>query len=592
MAARGLCLAQSPSSVGVALLTLSLCLASCELSGAHSTTPKTVRLGQQSWSPPPLNARPLRPATGLLLPGAVIEEIDDGLHQVQIWLDGTPAGAEVHWSFSGGKLSSQATHSEGQVLEAQLRADGPWTGSAQVVRGSREVVSLDFASPPPAAPSPEWPAWTSLGPVALDMHSCQDSRFPRQLGAQHLGCSAGSGSPPQLDRRIPLPSDATGANLTYPRLGQSRQAVQVAASRSNVSLDGSEQLVWLNARDLGWWRDGDSAATVLPVASQHGRMVSDATRYAFARADRIEVGEVNSSARIQLPASPSDGVDILALGGDWLAFLEGPIGSEQLALLNLRSLSKASVPSVGAVARPLILGNWLLWEDEAGLHGMELSGGRAWSLPLTLDRRVLPTPVDDWLLLRSQGGREHGLVAVHLPSGTVQPIGSPESRAQAEPRGAGAGVVSLWEPGPGRTGQMQVFELEQRVFEENGPGTRGAPLSSRPGGHGGSRGVLAEGDVVELSFDPGFRPGVLEAWIGADTRPADLALRQGRRRIPLPDTLAPPDEGSEGHWVQLGTTSATTGDEAPLRRVTAQWTGRAGGSTVDALRLRSRSAAR
>ena len=485
---------------GLSLVSLLVLLGSCAPGGARNATPKEIRLGGDQGADIGAPGDTIyRPASGFFLNGAVLEETGPGEWRVLAWLDGHDENLDVQWTVSGASVEEQLRHPEHYALEARVRGTGPWSGSVLITRGGRPLDELDFSVSEPApevlaaaselrwsdAPgeyavhdfdpaaagqlrpmyteSRRWTredgsgsAWVSASsgtlpefvggrPVPLDMAACADGRFPRQVGRSHVGCSPG---PPDSTRNLDLlvGADSPGIQSIDLAASVTPQSRPEAArpDRSGVALDLSQGLVWTNPNDLGLLSGNEPQTHALPKGTFRGRPVTDKERFAFARPDRIEVGTIGSSARFQLPASPADGLDILALGGRWLASIEGSRNDERLVLRDLSNHRQVEIPTAGSPARPLLLGPWLLWEDRAGLHGLPLDGGQAWSLPLRLDRRAHPTLLDDWCLLRSQTPDSLGMVAVHVPTGRLELLGDPDNRAFLEARGAAAGLVTVW----------------------------------------------------------------------------------------------------------------------------------------------------
>jgi hypothetical protein len=590
---------------GLALGLAVVFLSACSLTGSVPPTERAQRLGRSSWSLPRLGPSKTQPASGFFLTKGVVERIGKQEYRLRAWLDGpspTDSGPlDVRWLITTpgevpSELILQETEQEGALLEAHVRGDGNWNVRLEVSGRRLPAMWLEF-SHPGARTAPPWPDLLSGQTVPLDPWACDSPRFPRQVGDFHLGCSPQSSDGPRLDRKIDIETGRAFPMAPLVGLARDEPPKLLRPGWASPSSGLAPKLIWQTPGALGIWpapqRQAKTPSLSLPKGEFRGRPVSDGLHFAFARPDRIEIGDVSTWTRTLLHTRPTDATDVLALGGQWLARLDDMSGSTELILRDRTRRREVVVPTAAEPARPILAGQWLLWEDQEGFHGLPLQGGRAWSIPLRTDRSIPPTLLDDWLLLSKQGGDDRGLVALHIPSGQLRRPVLSGDRRRTEARGAGAGRLSLWERTTEPGTFLTVFALSERQFSPRGPLADGDPLVGPP--PGAQRGGAAEtsasawlpkGGERTLSFDPGTRSQLVETWVGQHDRPSPVDLERGGRLIGRTQNFATPPPGVPGHWVLLGVLPSQPDTDAEQRAVRLRWFAGDSSRTVGKLRLR------
>ena len=589
----------------------------CTLTGTLPPTDRAERLEQSSWALPSMSPGKSIPASGFLFPVGIVEETGHQEYRLLAWLDGaasaTGQALDIKWTFTNSAVSSEESDPAapsslnpghgtlrerplaGQLLEAHLKAPGDWRILLEIAGAGIPSTSIEFSKPPPSA-SPSWPGLLANRSVPLDPTACDDPRFPRQVGTMHLGCSRRGDGHAVLDRSVEVTS---GQTVPIPPVSVSRTAQGpgvLRPGRASPALGSFPGLIWQTPDALGVWpslpdESGRSSLRV-PRGMLRGRPVRDGTRFAFARPDRVEVGEVGTWTRSLLPAQPTDTTDVLALAGRWLARLDDWTGNTQLILRDLQKRREVVIPTAGRPFRPVLAGHWLLWEDQAGLHGLPLQGGRAWTVPLRCDQAVPTTLLDDWLVLVERAGDSSGLTAVHIPSGTTRRPDVEGDRTRTEPRGAGAGQLTLWERSTDEPSLLRVAPLVAREFSPRGAQADGVALVSQPSDlqhppRGRSTAAwLPAGGERTLSFDPGTQDQQLEVWVGQHDLPAAIDLEQGGRLVGRTQNLPGPPSTLPGHWVPLGVLRGLPQSDHEERSVRLRWF--AGNHPRTASRLRVR----
>lgn len=612
----------SPLFAVSALLAVAA-LPACEGAEPRPLTARTTRLGTHpAATARPLDRSRLPPARSLLVSGPLVEVGGDRL-VARVLLDGPLEGGRIDWSSTGARPDGASD------LEATfVRAGGPWTirailtrdgrtldsgevsggGAPRIVAGwDRAVVaeappgstleirdgeSLEGLSPGQTV-SVRWVGgddaspWSSAtagalpsGParlLPLDPLGCGDRHFPRRVGAGHVGCS-GAADPAGLDLWLAPGASAPTAIEDLPARHGRPPPPAVLADRAAVSSGPGRALIWAT-NELGSWLPGRATSSALGRRTMRGRPASDGVTLAFAGDDRVEVGRLGTSQRFQIPAAPTDQARPLAVSGDWLAVVEGPVGQEGLLLHHVKR-HRGGALTTSRPRLPVLAGRWLTWQTEGAVHALSLDGGAGWSHAVRAGEGE-PVVLDDWLVVPLRAG---GLRALHLPSGLSQDLETGAGIAGL--RGASAGALTTWLRQPGEAGTLAEWEVPHRVFEEDGPSGAGDPLAHLPGGHGGARGRLAPGARRSLVLDPGPGTWSLDLWVtGADDAPAPT-VQQGERLLPVPPRIAGPGGDEPGRWVPL--TALSAGREQGWEQTAVQitWTGGAGGAIVDAVRLR------
>jgi len=593
----------------VGVLSVVVQLWGCSLAGVNPPTERHERLGLSSWTLPPLSPAKATAASGSLLPGVTIEEVEPGEFLLSILLDGRQTeDSPIVATWTLDTLADRGPPGDGPrppaiepvtvvtdgaeptaSVHARVVGSGDWQGSVELSRKGRKLATLAFRRPLVPRPG-SWPRLREVSRIPLDMAACKDERFPWQIGDFHVGCSPTNGSA-LLDRKVNIASGRSFPFSVEHRNEHSGTSTFLRPHDVHLGTDSTEGLLWQTPTSLGWWPTAGRGELRLPRAASRGRPARSMERFAFARPDRIEVGEVANGTRSLIHAQPADGTDILAVEGPWLVHVDTRGGLERLVLRNLTRGRQAVVPSHGAPSRPLLLGSWLLWEDEAGVHGLPLEGGRSWSIPLRTDHSLVPTQIDDWILLREQADTTSGLVALHIPSGQVHRPEVGGDRHRVEARGAGAGYLTLWERVAPPSGQMTLFAMDEREFDPRGTGAEGDPLYDLPPGADPlpsipSAAWLLPGSERSLRIDPGFDANLVEAWVARGDRPVSIDMSQNELLLARTENLPPPQDGAEGHWVPLGVLPATPRGSAKDRAVTLRWFAATEPGTVCRLRLR------
>jgi len=590
---------------GLALSLAVVVLSACSLTGSLPPTERAQRLNLSSWSLPSLDPSKPQPVSGFFLTKGVVEQVGEQEYRLRAWLDGpSPRDSDpldVRWRITSpgedpSKLILQETEQEGPLLEAHFRGDGNWSVRLEVSGRRLPAMSLEF-SQPGGRTTPPWPDLLSGQTVPLDPRACDNPRFPRQLGDFHVGCSPQSSGGPRLDRKIDIETGRAFPMDALFSLARGEAAELLRPGWANPSSGFAPKLIWQTPRALGIWpepqRQADTPSLRLPRGEFRGRPVSDGLHFAFARPDRIEIGDVTTWTRTLLYTQPTDATDVLALRGRWLARLDDISGETKLILRDRTRRRELVVPTAARPARPILAGQWLLWEDQEGFHGLPLQGGRAWSIPLRTDRSIPPTLLDDWLLLSKQAEDDGGLVALHIPSGQLRRPALSGDRRRTEARGAGAGRLSLWERSTKPGTFLTVFALSERHFSPRGALADGDPLVGPPpeAQRGGAAepnpsAWLPKGGERTLSFDPGTRPQLVETWVGQHDRPSPVDLERDGRLIGRTQNFAAPPPGVPGHWVPLGVLPPQPDTDPDQRAVRLRWFAGDSSRTVGKLRLR------
>lgn len=589
----------------------------CTLTGGLPPTERAERMGHSSWRLPSVGSRKPLPVAGFLLPQGVVEETGNQEYRLLAWLDGltvtTTQDLNIQWLLTtnevspddsvvpplSGSRSAAGTLDErplaGQLLEAHLKVAGDWRVRLEVTGRGLSQTSIEFSKPRGSA-SPTWPGLLPGRTVPLDPSACDDPRFPRQIGTVHLGCSQSNDGRPLLDRRV---DTASGRTFPIPPVAVGRQDPSsgvLRPGRASPSGGAFPGLMWWTRGVLGVWPalppESGRSSLRLPKGELRGRPVSDGTRFAFARPDRVEVGDLGSWTRTILPAQPTDTSDVLALAGRWLARLDEGTGGTRLILRDLDRRREAVIPTTPRPSRPILAGHWLLWEDQAGLHGLPLQGGRAWTAPLRSDQAVPTTLLDDWLILTEQAGDSGGLATIHIPSGAIRRPEVEGDRSQIEPRGAGAGQLTLWERSASADKPLRVAPLAIREFSPRGVLAEGMPLLSQPPspqqplGRRSAAAWIPRGGERTITFDPGPQDQQLEAWVGQHDLPAAIDLEQGGHLVGRTHNLPTPSPTVAGHWVPLGVLRGLPAADSEERSVRLRWFAGDQSRTTSRLRLR------
>lgn|GEM_PF-5323608 len=558
--------------------------------------PRPTRLGIQAQGPPrPLSERE-RPARGFLTRPLATWDGDAWL--LEVWPDGSLDGRSIEWRCAGGRLSPIPTDptrvrwSGGGSVTAVLRlgerelaqetlalSAGPGLRIAGVAGGvvaaGPGVDGLLLGGAPGSPMGDQQMRWgladgqtvwgedeagrwvgatAGLLPpdrrgtaVPLEADGCADSRWPRRVGLDHVGCAsfdpAGRGRLDRLARggeTSPLPSP--------PQLRRATRTVPIEA-RSATAGDG---LVALGDRFVDWRPEG-SSARVLSGAEALGRPALAGDGFALARADRVEWGERGANQRQQRAATPLNAPGALARTPDWVAVRE-PEGVRLVGTARARS-ARIAGPVDFLAAR----GAWLFLASDAA-RVLPLLGGVAhaanWDAGFGPDVEWF----DDWLLLPRREQRLE-LWGMHLPTGLLSPVAG--RAAWVEARGAAAGRLTVRAGAWGTAGSLDERRSAVRVFEDAG---------SVPGGHGGAHDSAAGDAVVAFVVGPGrvaldhagWGDGVVELWVD------DRRLGEA----PMGAEASPPA------WNRVGLLPAGSG----LRRVELRFRGATAGRR-DAVRV-------
>lgn len=577
-------------------------LAACADPGYRPLTPEAARLGTASAvRAPPLAPRKTPPARGFVLGAPTYLATSDGFALFSP-LDGPlEGGRSLVWSTTAGTITPEdggrATlrTSEATRVEVSLRhrdrtlatsttlVGGPPLAAA--VFGDRIHVATESAltwwdEPPPMehgtfilerplvgvrladGASPwTWLSSSGLPPsgapthVPLDPDGCSDPRFPRRAGRLHYGCSDG----PNIDRVV-----RPGRTAAHPLPAEARPA----ASRA---VTGGADLIWVDG-EAGRW-SGSLQVQPIHGGAFRGRPGGDAGHTVFARADRIEVMPRGESQRMQLPATPLDGADILTVSGRRLAVVEGSVGDSRVRLRRLDDHREAVVARGRDLRAPALTGGHLLFVRDGAPSAIPLWGGprRTWPLEVTTD--AASAVFDDWWVVGVRTPGDGGdLWALHLPSGIAAPFLT--APGVQTPRGAGAGGLTWADRA---TGTLRTSLAQVRLFEELGSAVVTSGGEARGGGHGGSHLFLQPDATHELSLsDVGPRDELACFRSGGN---GTVALRRGGRTIEVP--LGSPENGAMPHWQLL---PRIGGD--PDEPVRVLFRGGREGLEVDALRLR------
>ena len=604
------------------LLVAALLLPGCSLGELRPPTPKEQRLGTSEWELPTLSPSRSLPASGFLLPGVTLRELEPDLFEVTAWLNGTHNegdGLKIHWKLTersneSGPLNPSAsapvrlspiprqTKTDGHNHFVRARVSGPenWSGTVELSSQGRRLGQIEFERPTSQS-SPEWVPPSRLRAIPLEVGACQSARFPWQVGDFHIGCSPRKVEPPSLDRKVSI---ATGRSFPFAidfrerGLPRSRPLLPNEASVGPRSAGG---LIWSFQSKVGVWPNKTGTEARIHPAPLRGRPALGDDLFAVARSDRIEVGVVATGTRSLLASQPVDSSANLTVESPWLAYLNQTPHHEELVLRHLDSSRETTIPTEGRPLRPMLIGSWLLWEDRLGLHGLPLDGGRSWLTPVRTDLSLTPTVLDDWLLLREQAGQQSGLIAIHIASGTVRHPNFEGERRLVEARGGGGGHLTLWERGPSGPGQkqMQLYTLQMREFDPRGPHAQGTPLLYSPPADAGisldgraaappspSTSWLPRGGERQLHLDPGPEANLVEVWVQPDDSPLPVDLSQGEVLVARTNNLSVPSPEEGGHWVPLGQIPAKPGASPEERSVTLRWFASREPGTVGKLRLR------
>ena len=564
------------------------------------------------------------------MPRPVVQETGSTL-TARVVLDGDLQNQRIRWSITGARLLGD------DGTEATFeRTDGAWSIGAELVNGSRvvdqgvtrgggapllaatwdraivggdapvgaslevyggrgldrlepgETVSVRWIAPDGVV-SP-WSSATTGGlprapsrVLSLDPLACGDRDFPRRVGAGHVTCSTGDHDA-ALDRWLGPTASAPALIADLPvRQGKS-EAEPIPPWTAAVAQGPARRLVWTSDQ-AGSWLPGMASMTPLGRREVLGRPASDGRSVVFAGRDRLEVGQLGGSQRYQIPARPVHTEHPVAVGGEWVAVVEGPVGQESLRLHHI-SQHRGSTIANGRPRSPLLAGGWLSWQGDGEIEALSVDGGwrRTWTVAAA---DGLPAALDDWLIVARRTG---GLAALHLPTGvaTVLETGS----GLLELRGASAGGFTTWLRQAGQPGRMADWQASQRIFEEDGAAAGGDPLARHPGGHGGSHGRLAEGTTRWVEVDPGPGTWSVDVWVGEGQQGPAPTVERGGRSIAGVGLVTGPAEGEPGHWVSIGPPLASSGRGWEDRRIRIIWSGGPGGATVDAMRLRPTSEVR
>jgi len=419
---------------GAPILLLLLLVLGC--ADARPLPSRATRLGLNPTpdlpSPSPQAARPAR---DFLFPTPLVEVREDGV----VTLTATPAGSldgvRVAWSADGGLL-------EPAGVSATLRpTDEAWTVTASLIRGSA-VLATAVARPGAATSPPRLPV--RVGLVPLEPDGCEDLAFPGQVGAGHVGCS----EPGRLDRWLPPGGAPIPISPPPSRSSGPPPPLQPAAAASAA---GAPRLVVVGDRLVFWGPAEGAEGRPLGRRDRRGRPAASAERYAFARADRVEVGNFTESARVQLPARPSEVDAPVAVAGPWLAVVEGDLGDERLRLLHLDLRAEIAVDGARRPHDPVLSERWLAWSSARGVHALDLRDGRRVDVEVAAGSGPTALLGDD-LVVAARGG---GLAVVHLATGEVARAGS----RLTELRGSAGATFTTWERTPGHIGELVRWEL-------------------------------------------------------------------------------------------------------------------------------------
>ena len=604
------------------LLAAALLMPGCSLGEIRPPTPKEQRLGASEWALPGLSPSRSLPASGFLLPGTTLREIEPDLFEVTAWLNGRYSegdGLKIHWKLAeesneSGVLPPSAsapvrlspiprapkTEGNNHFIRARVSGPGSWSGTVELSSQGRRIGQLQFERPT-SQPSPRWVPPTLLRAVPLEVGACRSTRFPWQVGDFHIGCSPGKVEPPSLDRKVSVVTGRSFPFVIHFRERGLSQSRPLLPNEANVGPRGDGGLIWSFQSRVGVWPNKAGKEARIHPAPLRGRPALSDDLFALARADRIEVGVVATGTRSLIASHPADSSANLAVESPWLAYLNQTPHHEELVLRHLDSSRETTIPTEGRPFRPMLIGSWLLWEDRLGLHGLPLEGGRSWLTPVRTDLSLMPTVVDDWLLLREQAGPQSGLIAIHIASGTIRRPNFEGERRQVEARGAGGGHLTLWERGTAGPGQkqMQLYTLQNREFDPRGPHAQGTPLLYRPPAAAGPSlndratvpppaltSWLPRGGERQLHLDPGPEANLVEIWVQPDDSPIPIDLSQGAVLVARTDNLSVPSPEEGGHWVPLGHLPAKPGASPEERSVTLRWFASREPGTVGKLRLR------
>lgn len=598
-------------------LLLLIALPGCVAGELRDLTPRSVRLGlPQTHETRPLDPPEPRAARGFLFGTPTADLRPDGTVRLEVTLGGTmPRLARVRWTATGGDLTAD------DGLVATLVPNGPWSVTAELIQAEQRVLhtittsaephalavaatwnqllvghlpagaELEIVPPlddgamvpgqtvslrarlPGGAVTP-WSSATAGGLVGAGdfpgwpaAQGCDDVAFPARIADGHVACAEpGLLSTWRAPRR--------NADVTLTRPGSRPLPIQPRALASSV-VEGPDGGLVLAGEYLGGWRPDSSFVRFLGRRVLVGRPASDGSRIAFAGPDRVEVGAWDSPSRVQIPARPADVERPVAVGGDWLAIVEGSVGAERLRLQDLEGRRSAELPG-RRPREPGFTGPWLHWLTADGFRATSTEGlGSTATVLAAAPGR--PASVDDWVLVALRGS---GLRAIHLPTGlsTTIPTGG-----LTELRGSGAGhATTSQQPADGQP-RLVVWSAALRLFEEDGGAARGSIPRRLAGGHGGSTGALLADGVRTLRFDPGPRGGTLRAWISDRDAPwAAITVEVGGRRVAARVQPSPPPDGP-GAWLTLAPLPALPSASLADRIVTVTWTAGDQGGLIDAI---------
>lgn len=386
--------------------------------------------------PSPSPAEP-RAARRFLLPAPMATIDQDG----RVHLRALPAGdlepAILEWQASGGDLQVDGA-------TAVLTPTGPWEVTVSLRRGATVLATATARAPEQPPPARRARRRARL---SLDVASCADSAFPRQVGDGHIGCT----EPGRLDLWV-APGASSTAPIEAPPIGSAHRPKALRADGAGSSA-GSDRLV-VAAERLILWGPGDAGANrPLSAAEVIGRPATHADQFAFARTDRVEVGERDSSARSQLAARPADVDAPVALAGPWVAVVEGEPGHERLRLHQRELRTDEVLVGDGAPRTPVLSLRYLAWLSPAGAHVLDLEQGWRRDVPLQ-PASGPPALLGHELVVAERGG---GVAVVHLPTGDVQRIAT-DGRL-TELRGGFGDRFTVWEHAPGDPGHLVQWSL-------------------------------------------------------------------------------------------------------------------------------------
>jgi hypothetical protein len=393
-----------------ALLVAALALVGCT-EPARPPTPRAAHLGAGPTSSlPPLHRDDPRPARGFLLDAPAVERRGDVLRLEPLPDGALGGGVSIAWTAEGAEVVG------GDDGRASLRPGvGPWTATASLLRRGREIARVVARSPAPGdGGGPASPSVRAVEAVPLDPRGCGGVRFPARVRDGHVGCAGGES--PALDRFLPRGSPMAVA-LDLPQQIGRKEATLAPPEQASVS-DGV--LAWA-ADTLGVWPGpGGGEVHWLPGGDVLGAPAVGGGRVAVLRSDRVEVAALGSSQRSLLPAQPADVPGAVALGGPWLALLEGEPGA---ATLRLRDLARNREATVGEAADRWDLhvdDRWLTWQEGSDVCWLDLAGGALRRADLAAVRGRESDRYGDLLLLPTLDAGGVALTALHLPSGTSE----------------------------------------------------------------------------------------------------------------------------------------------------------------------------